>query len=111
MTPLQIKRRHMKIVELGCIACRKLGFVVFPEEHHLNEFGHAGQARRGPEFTIGLCRWHHRGEPVLPNTRPSIVTSRTLLGPSLKHESVAFRATFGTDDELLEQTNRAIGEA
>lgn len=110
MTPLDIKRRHMRIVEMGCIACHKFGHVVFPEEHHLNDFGHAGQERRGPQCTIGLCRWHHRGVPVLPLDRPNVFVSRLILGPSLFHESVQFRKIFGSDDDLLAETNRVIGE-
>lgn len=109
MTPLQVKRRHMLIVEAGCIACRKIGFVMTPEEHHLNFDGKAGQARRGPQFTIGLCRWHHRGEPIFPTRNPSVEFTRRMLGASLKHESIRFRQQFGDDDKLLTETNRIIG--
>lgn len=108
MKRLEIQRRHLQIVENGCIACRKRGFHVPPEEHHLNEFGWAGHARRGPEFTIGLCPWHHRGEPLFPSASPSVARTRALLGPSLAKEPIRFRQVFGDDDDLLRQTNEVI---
>lgn len=70
-----------------------------PEIHHLNEGGHAGQKRRGDEFTIGLCSWHHRGiKSFLSGT----------LGPSLALNSREFRECFGSDDQLLEEQNKLI---
>jgi hypothetical protein len=82
----------------------------YTEEHHLNIGGVAGQERRGPQFTIPLCKWHHRGEPVFPVACPSVELTREIMGPSLKLNAKLFRETFGDDHALLEQTNKVIGE-
>lgn len=80
----------------------------YPEIHHLNLGGHAGSARRGDEFTIGLCRWHHQGQPLQGWT---LDECRRVLGPSLKLHSRRFRETFGSDDELLARQNQLITAA
>jgi hypothetical protein len=78
---------------------------VHAEIHHLNLGGRAGQKRRGDEFTIPLCTWHHRGEPFNHFT---VTRMREAFGPSLARTSKAFREAFGTDDELLAKTNDLI---
>lgn len=100
MNPRDREHRFRRLKEMGCIAClldRLPG--VYPEIHHLNGGGHAGQKRRGDEFTIPLCQWHHQGKPM-PNTPVD--------GPTLKYHSRAFRARYGTDDGLLSRTNSII---
>ena len=98
---------------LGCVACRIIATNVPPrrkndqalEIHHLNEGGAAGRKRRGHEFTICLCRWHHQGE--LPRGMREF-QAEMQYGPSLKRASKRFRETFGTDDQLLEYQNRIL---
>lgn len=52
------------IKEIGCIACIALGFGHMGcHEHHLLVAGKHGQHRRGHDFTIGLCPWHHLDSP------------------------------------------------
>lgn len=72
--------------------------------HHLNLGGKAGQKRRGKKFSIGLCPWHHQGQPIMATE----AQTRAALGPSLAHESRAFRQEFGTDDALLAEENELI---
>ena len=104
MTPKAREHRFRRLKEMGCICCWKLGFMnVFPEIHHLNLDGKAGQKRRGDEFTIPLCPWHHQRNSGFCK----ISYMRENFGPSLK-ESKAFRAKFGTDDELLAKVNDLI---
>jgi hypothetical protein len=99
MNHLARARRFLRIQEQGCLCCRRFGVWSVPEIHHLNEGGHAGQKRRGDEFTIGLCSWHHRGiRSFLSGT----------LGPSLALNSREFRERFGSDDELLAAQNELI---
>ena len=93
---------------MKCIACQFEGCeqLTVTEIHHLNEFGHAGMKRRGDEFTVPLCSWHHRSvcpEGVKPGD------ALFYMGPSLAQNSKRFRETYGTDDELLEHTNKALG--
>ena len=56
--------RYLRIHEIGCLACRRRGWVRPCQVHHLNLDGKAGQKRRGDPYTIGLCPWHHVGEPA-----------------------------------------------
>lgn len=100
--------RYARIYEIGCLACRKLGYFNSCQVHHLNMDGKAGQKRRGDLQTVGLCPWHHVGEPIRSMTTAEC---RERLGPSLKLESRDFRAQFGSDDELLEEENRLILDA
>lgn len=75
------------------------------EEHHLNLDGKAGQKRRGDEFSIPLCQWHHRSEAPDGYSK-----SRAILayGPSLATHSRLFRALYGKDDVLLARTNSLL---
>ncbi len=96
------------MLAVGCVCCAlnlALGFrpSLFPVEiHHLNGGGHHGQKRRGDEFTIPLCTWHHRGLGPAAKLRDAY-------GPSWAKGSRPFRATYGTDNELLELANRLAG--
>jgi hypothetical protein len=90
------KARWSRFPAIGCLACRKEGLAnPNTQVHHLNVGGKAGQKRRGHDFTIPLCPWHHQGHGFGP-------------GPSLAKQSKAFRAAYGTDDELLAWTNELI---
>jgi hypothetical protein len=100
--------RLLQVKALPCIACQIEGCHQHTptEAHHLNLGGKAGQKRRGDDYTIPLCTWHHRGDP------PEGVTASDAayyLGPSLQRSSKRFRETYGTDDELLERTSKALG--
>jgi len=108
MTPDEKAARFDALRSIGCVCCRQAesaGFLptMFPVEiHHLNGGGHHGQKRRGDEFTIPLCTWHHRGQgPTREYT--------DLFGPSWAKGSKPFRAVYGTDDELLALANRLTG--
>ena len=99
--------RSERIRSLPCIACNV--WIVLQqqptEEHHLNLGGKAGQKRRGKEYSIPLCIWHHRGEPPMYMTA---MKARLTFGPSLARNSKEFRGMFGTDDELLASTNKKL---
>lgn len=108
MNPKDREHRFRRIREIGCLACLKLKLGYrFPEVHHLNLGGKAGQKRRGDVCTIGLCGWHHQAHVPQDMTFRATVL---LLGPSLKLHSRAFRQKFGTDDELLRVQDRLIKE-
>jgi hypothetical protein len=100
--------RFEALRRIGCIACRKLRFRVpqVIEIHHQNAGGHAGQKRLGDDFTIPLCGWHHRREPLAGRTVSYMALT---FGPSLAGSSKAFRLEFGTDAELLAKANQLIG--
>lgn len=102
---MSFDRRCQRIYQLGCLACRKRGWFNECQVHHLNLGEKAGQVRRGDDYSLGLCPWHHVGEPVANMTAQQC---RRCLGPSLKHEPVRFRQVFGSDDALLEEQNMLI---
>lgn len=103
--------RFERMREIGCIACWKEGhrdlICGASENHHLNFDGKAGQRRLGHDFSIPLGQWHHQGIPK-PGIRPENMA--LLFGPSLRLQSKKFRETYGSDSELLAETNRLIGE-
>ena len=96
---------HIRIC--GCVACHMAGVpgVVPPQIHHLNFGDKHGGKRLGDAATVGLCPWHHMGQPF-EGMWPG--KCRVLCGPSWAREPNAFRETFGTGDELLEFQNALI---
>ena len=92
------RRRWGRFESVGCVACRLDGFLNrCIQVHHLNIGGKAGQKRRGHDFTIPLCPWHHQGQDT-----------GICLGPSLALESRKFRERYGSDDDLLAMTNSLL---
>jgi hypothetical protein len=106
-----VSARSLKVKSLPCIACEIWGVAHQPfltEANHLNLGGKAGQKRRGNSYSIPLCRWHHQG--YTPRQFNSLAMAG-LYGPSLARQSKAFRAAFGSDDELLALTNERLEKA
>jgi hypothetical protein len=84
------KERFNKLREIGCIACSKLGKFSEPVIHHIRK--HTGIGLRPPhDKTIPLCPLHH-----------NMGNESIHLGKS------KFIDLFGTEDELLEETNQKI---
>ena len=102
-----MSKRSELIRALPCIACKMYGHAQpnGTEEHHLNLGGKAGQKRRGEDFSIPLCKWHHRG---LAQANKTTLQMRHQFGPSLAKQSKMFRETYGSDDDLLAKTNGAL---
>lgn len=89
------KARFEAFQTIGCVACRKRGIYSQADAHHLL----SGGKRRGHQFTIPLCPWHHRGYG----------NHGELLGPSLALTPKKFRSEFGNDETLLQQTDLLLG--
>lgn len=88
-------RRFMRLVDLGCIACKLAGSGYrAPDIHHVLR----GGRRIGHQSTLPLCPNHHRW--------PS---DGSVVGPSLADGSRVFSAKFGTQEELLKTVNGLIG--
>lgn len=100
------RNKRFAIVKAECIACRKRGYPDTPADaHHLLSTGrHGNGKRRGDEATIGLCKWHHVGNPEGRNE----ATLFRMLGPSYFKHARQFREVFGSDDELLAEQNQLI---
>jgi hypothetical protein len=93
------KRRFVEIKLDGCLACHIDGNGYnAPEIHHLK----SGNIRRGHEFTIGLCPWHHRACPI------QFIESWYQMGPSLANGSRTFHEHYGSDDHLLQLQNERL---
>lgn len=98
--------RFRVIQEIGCIACLAIGRKSPAEIHHLTVGGLHGQKRRGHDFTVGLCCYHHRG--VAAGSAISARGLEPLLGHSYALNPKGFRAQFGRDDALLARQNQLI---
>lgn len=85
------EKRHMnRVAEMGCCVCVLLGHGETPAEiHHI---GNGTMAKRASNYeVIPLCHIHHR-------------TGGN--GVAVHSGRKSFEANFGTEQELLEQTNR-----
>ena len=107
------EKLHRAIRDLGCICCWMVGIGPVPcAIHHLTVGGKHGQERRGHEFVLGLCDWHHQG--YLPQDCSSVKEAEEWYGYSYARTPAKFRQSFGNDDELMEvqhaMLNAAFGE-
>ena len=96
MKPKDKKIRFGKLVHLGCIVCKELGFGWTPPEiHHLKGYQFSSMGKRAQdEYTIPLCYYHHRtggGSEVGYHQSPA-----------------EFERRYGTQAELLELVDELI---
>lgn len=93
------QRRRVKVItrDIGCVACRQIGVFSTADANHMLSGGN----RIGHSETYPLCPWHHRGVTTLPKDAMELH-----LGYSLADNSRKFHKMFGTDQELLDMTNR-----
>lgn len=103
LTKADLERRR-KIHASNCVACSQWDIDVtdsgYVQWHHLN-------GRKHHDQTVALCQWHHMGRPHYHWTAKEMRESH---GPSLFHESKAFHAEFGSNEELLQRQNGWLGE-
>lgn len=95
--------RFDKLQLLGCIACRKRhGIARYPVDLHHQI---SGSRRRGHDFVVPLCKWHHVG-----HTEGGLKAAQMMAyhGPSFGLTPKMFRLHFGRDDELLAEVNALI---
>jgi len=97
------KSRFTALQAVGCVCCflRSGKWGTPSDVHHLL----SGGRRRGHQFTIPLCEWHHRAVPRVSYT-PEWCGLH--LGPSLAKGSRAFHKMFGSDNDLLIITNQKL---
>lgn len=111
--PTRAQAARIEAVKMGpCMACLVLVGRGQIDRHKADgpcDYHHlkSGNIRRGHDFGIGLCGWHHRALPDWAHTPPDM---REAYGPSLMDGSRRFRETFGSDDELLALQNRWLAE-
>jgi hypothetical protein len=99
------KERYAKLKELGCIVTR-LNFAQYEpaEIHHLT----SGGRRIGNMETIPLSSWYHRA--ILPPDCKTTTEAVLMYGPSLETSKRKFESQFGSEEFLLAETNKLIGE-
>lgn len=115
--------RFKAILQIGCLCCwlnlQTANFLQtnLPVQiHHLNAGGLHGNERRGHEFTIGLCWWHHMGSfnglPAPSGYRGLIwmQLKADIHGPSWAQGSKTFHAFYPSDAELLKIQNELVEE-
>lgn len=94
MTTKAEKDRMNQLSQVPCVVCLLMFNVESPAEvHHILD----GNRRKGHEFTISLCFAHHRqglNTPACVSRHP------------YKKE---FERRYGTEQVLLEETNKIIG--
>ena len=89
------EKTHLaNLVQLGCIACRNLGYLDTPAEVHHCRTGQ-GRGQRASHFeTLPLCPIHHR----LGN-----------IGEAYHAAPKVWQSIHGSEIMLLEQVNALIG--
>lgn len=102
-----MSERSPLVRSLPCIACEIEGVrqLLPTTEHHLNLDGKAGQKRRGDDYSIPLCTWHHQARRYAKYSEDTMTHE---FGPSLALNSRQFRFAYGSDDQLLALTNHKL---
>jgi len=92
--PTKAEAAHMAAVaDLGCIACIVIDIIGSPAEcHHIRSKAGCGQ-RSSHMDVIGLCPPHHHTGGY---------------GVAFHAGKIAFEQKFGTEEELLERTNKLL---
>lgn len=92
------KDRFLKLIDIGCIVCYlHFGIYTVPAIHHLTGIKYRATGKKATdEHTIGLCTLHHQ--------------YGTSDNPGVHSHPKAFIERFGTQEYLLEETNRLLGE-
>jgi hypothetical protein len=99
------ERRFMRLQDLGCLPCDTEGFPGVPvDAHHLVDKG-TRELSGGDAATLPLCPWHHRG---VPNEGMTVDEMLYRIGPSLRHHKKLFVKIYGTERELLAETDKRI---
>lgn len=96
--------RYAALKSIGCIVSRKFYNRWEPcEIHHLT----SGGRRLGNEFTIPLSSWRHRA--IIPQDCKTTSEAIQKYGPSLETSKRDFVERFGSELDLLKETNRYLG--
>jgi len=87
-TPTQEEREFMdKIARIGCIACRKMGFI----NHHISLHHFEGRTKEGAHFKVlPLCERHHQ---IKDNIKPP-------RWETIHDNKSRFEKVYGTEREL-----------
>ena len=84
----------------GCIACRKEGNYRQADAHHILDTGR----RIDHAHTIPLCEWHHKADNLFSDAHDADAML-SMVGPTLAKHEAEFVARYGTELELLKETD------
>lgn len=98
--------RYAAIKSMPCAACRQLHiYNQWSDVQHMT----SGGRRISNEHTYPLCKWHHQGYIPPGYGLKNSTEAAEKFGPSFAKSKREFEARFGTEEELLKQTNRFLG--
>lgn len=97
---------------MPCAACvkQKCRQPSRTEAHHWVGKGYRKHSG-GHQTTLPLCGWHHRGDTRGCFDAPRISQATVKYGPSLAVNKKEFVAAYGTELELLAETDRQLEAA
>lgn len=108
--PTKAEQDHLDAIhDMPCMCCviEELNQPSRTEAHHLTDKG-TRKLSGGHMAVLPLCGWHHRGDVrgcgALCNP-PTIKNATATYGPSLAMSKRQFTGKYGTERELLAQTN------
>lgn len=93
---MNAKERFNKLSELGCVVCRVFhGVHTPPQMHHLQGLKYRALGKKADDLnSIPLCVYHHTGG------------HKDIL--SVHGNPKLFKEHYGTQEELLEMTNKLL---
>ena len=92
------------IKESGCVACMlATRGTQAPDVHHIT----SGGRRKGDDYTIGLCPYHHRGYIMEGQSKQSMMG---VFGPSLAFGKRTFNEFFGSEQILWLVQNAVLAQ-
>lgn len=101
------QRRFVLMQEVGCVPCIIEGEL--RGKHRRGEPGDVNHLiygyRRGHDFTVCECPWHHRG---ILKANLDALAMEVLFGPSRALNKRRFHARYGDDDTLLKRQNHEL---
>ena len=96
------QKRFERMSAIGCVPCIIRGIHQNPPHiHHII----SGKKRLGHDYTIAKCPYHQEGQVPHGHKYEDV---REVMGPSYALEPLAFKAEFGTQEELLEFQNALL---
>ena len=100
------KLRYSALKSMPCICCRKVNkYAGRPDIQHIT----SGGRRISNYDTYPLCKWHHQGYIPVGFGLKNSTEATEMFGPSFAKDKRAFEDYFGTEEQLLAETNKYLG--
>lgn len=98
--------RYAALKSMLCICCRKVNkYAGRPDIQHIT----SGGRRIGNEATYPICKWHHQSYIPVGFGLKNSTEATEMFGPSFAKSKREFEEFFGTEEQLLAQTNKYLG--